>query len=185
MNKEYFELLRKAYAPIVNDIINKNVRFYRFNETIRWCFGFDEDISIIATCNRKTNVITINLNSFMKAYIEHDLKTIEYYLLHEIRHIFQHEIIKDFKEGLDVAIDKKIIEKWIYEGDHYIKSCDEDGNENPDYFQQDSEMDAYAFSYAVMKYKYGELDLYVPQVYESDFYNIVDEWIEAFVEEKL
>lgn len=185
MDKEEFELLNKVYAPIVVDIINKNVRFYRFNKTIQWCFGFDEDVAIMAVCDRKTNVITINLKSFMKAYFENDFKTVEYYLLHEIRHIFQHEIIKDYKSGLEIPLDKNIVEKWIYEGEHYIASIDKNGNENPDYFYQDSEMDAYAFSYAVMKYKYHKVDLYIPPVYGSDFYDIVNEWIDVFKEEKL
>lgn len=39
-------------------------------------------------------------------------------------------------------------------------------------------MDAYAYSYAVMKYKYGEVEyLYIPQTYQNDeFDEIVNEW---------
>ena len=51
------------------------------------------------------------------------------------------------------------------------------------------EMDAYAYAYAVMLYKYGREKisyLYLPKVYENDeFTDIINEWIQAFKEEGL
>lgn len=186
IEKEEFEMLSKAYAPIVAHIINGNVNFYRFNETIRWCFAYDENISIMASCNKNTNVVSINLKSFMNYYFNKDLKTIEYYLLHEIRHAFQHSIIADYKNGVDIPIDSSIVEKWISEGESYVTALDNNGNENKAYFLQDCEMDAYAFSYAVMKYKYGDVsELYVPNVYGNDFYKVVDDWVKAFKREEI
>lgn len=185
MNKEYIKELEQLYSPIIEDIIRENANFYQFNRTIKWQFDYDENLSIMATCNRKTNVITININSVNKAYLEGNLHDVEYIILHEIRHVFQHLIISDFKKGLRVEIDKEIVKKWIYEGNNYIKSLDEKGKENPSYFLQDSEMDSYAFSLAVMRYKYGEVNLYIPSLYGEEFYKIVDEWIEYFKEEKL
>lgn len=180
MDKETFKLLSKAYGPIVENIINQNVAFYNFNETIKWRFIYNEDISIVATCNRNDNHIEVNLKSFMNAYFDNDLKVIEYFLLHEIRHIFQHLIIFNYKNGLKVPVDVSIIKKWIFEQEHYIKALDENKKENPDYFYQDSELDAYAFSYAVMKYKYKTINVYVPPVYDRKFYSIVDDWIKYF-----
>lgn len=180
MEKEEFELLSKAYAPFITSTINNNALFYGLNETIKWGFIFNEDDSIVATCDRKTNIVKVNLQSVIRAHFGGDLYTIEYFLLHEIRHIFQHEIIKDYKDGKDVPIDEEIVKKWIYEGEHYIKIKDEKGNENPEYFNQDIELDAYAFSYAVMKYKYRNIKVYVPPYYGKDFYDIVSDWIEFF-----
>lgn len=186
IEKEEFEMISKAYAPIVTHIIEENVNFYRFNETIKWCFSYDENISIMASCNRNSNVVSINLKSFMNCYFNNDLKTIEYYLLHEIRHAFQHSIISDYKGGLPIPIDASIVKKWISEGEAYVIALNKDGTENKAYFYQDCEMDAYAFSYAVMKYKYGEVpELYLPNVYEDEFYKIVDEWMDAFRSEKI
>lgn len=186
MKKEEFELQCKSFTPIIKELIDSNVRFYRYNETIKWKFGYDEDASIMAVCDRKTNVITLNLKSVIISYNSDGLRNVEYYLLHEIRHTFQHSIIKDYKEGLEIPIDKSFVEKWIYEGEHYVKSCDEHGNENPEYFLQDSEMDAYAYSLAVMKYKYINVsDLYIPEVYGKEFNEMVDSWLEAFKEEHL
>ena len=103
--------------------------------------------------------------------------------MHEIRHLFQNELIVDYRNGKEGPICKEIIEKWIYESEHYIKASDSEGNENPSYFLQDLEMDAYAFSYAVMKHKYGNLNLYVPPIYDDEFDNIVKDWIATFKEE--
>ena len=69
----------------------------------------------------------------------------------------------------------------------YVTALNEEGKENTGYFSQDMEMDAYAYSYAVMKYKYGEVEyLYIPQAYQNDeFDEIVNEWQVAFKNEEL
>ena len=47
-------------------------------------------------------------------------------------------------------------------------------------------MDAYAFSFAVMKYKYGDVsNLFIPSSYGSEFYDIVNKWIELFIADNL
>lgn len=61
-----------------------------------------------------------------------------------------------------------------------------DGSENPKYFNQDMEFDAYAFAYAVMKYKYGEISyLYKPTAYGNEFDETVEDWCKAFKSEGL
>ena len=62
---------------------------------------------------------------------------VEYLIIHEARHIFQHIKIKEHKAGINNGVDQNLIKKWIYEGEHYIKALDENGNENPKYFEQD------------------------------------------------
>lgn len=172
---------QENYKDLVNNIIKENRKFFGFSETIKWSFGYDEDLSVTATCNRNTNLITINVLAFEKSLREDNLMTIEYFLLHEIRHMFQHLIIEDYKNKKEIYIPKEIVKKWIYESNHYIKSVDENNNLNAAYFCQDSEIDAYAFSYAVMKYKYGNVEfLYKPEANLDLFYEIVDDWNEAF-----
>lgn len=186
MEKSEFELQCKTFTPLIKKLIEDNIKFYRHKETVKWTFGYDEDASIMAVYNRNTNVITLNLKSVIISFNSDCLRTVEYYLLHEIRHKFQNSIIKDYKEGLEISIDKEIVERWIYESEHYVKSCDERGNENPEYFLQDSEMDAYAYSLAVMKYKYKDIsDLYVPYIYGDEFKEIINSWLDAFEKEKL
>ena len=61
IEKELFELLRQQYSPIISDIINSDVRFYRTNQTIQWRFGYDERVAIFACCDKKTNIVTVNI----------------------------------------------------------------------------------------------------------------------------
>lgn len=174
------------YSKIIAKFIIDNVRFFRFSETIKWQFVKNPDISIIASVNRSTNVISVNYNSVDYAYKTNDLMTIEYFLLHEIRHVFQHLIISDYKNKQPVSIPIEIVEKWVFEMNHYVKAVDNKGNENKGYFEQDCEMDAYAFSYAVMKYKYENVSsLYLPPTFGDEFYEIVNLFIETFKNEKL
>lgn len=53
MEKGLFELLQQQYSPIINDIINSDVGFYRTNQTIQWKFGYDERVAIFAWCDKK------------------------------------------------------------------------------------------------------------------------------------
>ena len=178
--------IEKICSKTVSDFISDNVRFFRFRETIKWDFVKNEDISIIASVNRRTNVVNVNFNSVVHAWLINDLMTIEYFLLHEIRHVFQHLMIHDFQNNEPVSFPADIIEKWIFEMNHYVQALDKEGNENKEYFLQDCEMDAYAFSYAVMKYKYKNVEkLYLPPIYGKEFFSIVDDFINTFREEKL
>ncbi len=188
MDKEYFEILRKHYAPMIEKIINSNVDFYRTNQTIRWNFGHDKRCEIFGACDRKTNVITLNIESVHSAIQQNEPLQIEYFLLHEIRHIYQRLEIEDFKQNPAKCNNADLARKWSEEEANYIAALNKDDKENAGYFQQDMELDAYAYAFAVMKYKYGEIPyLYVPKAYEgeSKFSQIVCEWLQAFKTEGL
>ena len=189
MDESELKLLSTSYASIINSLIEQDAKFFMFKETIKWAFNYGEESAVIAAVGND-NVIHINLFSVMNHYMNKDLYTVEYFLLHEIRHIFQHLIIDDYQNGREVPFDSKLVEQWIFEDnkENYIKALDENGNENDGYFKQDIEIDAYAFSLAVMKYKYDEKlirHLYVPHQFGDAFWNIVNDWIRYFKEEKL
>ena len=189
MNENELKILSKSYAPIIKSLIEKDAKFFMFKETIKWVFNYGEENAVIAAVGND-NVIHINLFSVMNHYMNKDLYTVEYFLLHEIRHIFQHLIIDYYQNGREVPFDSKLVEQWIFEDnkENYIRALDENGNENDGYFKQDIEIDAYAFSLAVMKYKYDEKlirHLYVPHQFGDPFWNIVNDWIRYFKEEKL
>lgn len=61
IEKELFELLRQQYSPVISNIINSDVRFYRTKQTIQWRFGYDERVAIFACCDKKTNIVTVNI----------------------------------------------------------------------------------------------------------------------------
>ena len=187
IDKGLFEHLQQQYSPIISDIINSDVRFYRTSQTIQWRFGYDESVSIFACCNRETNVVTLNIAAVDFSFRQNEPLHIEYFLLHEIRHIYQHLEIEDYRKDPTKCNNAELAKKWSEEEDNYVTALNEEGKENTGYFSQDMEMDAYAYSYAVMKYKYGEVEyLYIPQAYQNDeFDEIVNEWQVAFKNEGL
>lgn len=187
IEKELFERLQLQYSPIISDIMNSNVRFYRTNQTIRWGFGYNERVAIFAWCNRKTNIVTVNIAAVDFALQQNEPLDIEYFLLHEIRHIYQHLEIEDYRNDPTKCNNAELAKKWSEEEDNYVTALNKEGKENTDYFLQDMEMDAFAYAYAVMKYKYGEVKyLYLPEVYHNDeFDKIVNEWQVAFKNEGL
>ncbi len=187
IEKELFERLQQQYSPIISNIINSDVRFYRTNQTIRWGFGYNERVAIFAWCNRKTNIVTVNIAAVDFALQQNEPLDIEYFLLHEIRHIYQHLEIEDYRNDPTKCNNAELAKKWSEEEDNYVTALNKEGKENTDYFLQDMEMDAFAYAYAVMKYKYGEVKyLYLPEVYHNDeFDKIVNEWQVAFKNEGL
>ena len=187
MDKLLFDNLRSRYSPVISRIIDQNSKFYRTNQTIRWQFGFDERIAIFASCNRKTNIITVNVAAVDFSFQQNEPLHIEYFLLHEIRHIFQHMEIDDYKKDPERCVSLELAEKWAKEEENYVTALDERDQENAGYFNQDMELDAFAYSYAVMKYKYGTIPyLYIPEAYQNDTFDaIVNDWVNTFLEEGL
>ena len=178
--KKVYEKYNPIFAPKISKIIQDNYKYFQISETIKWGFVYFNDLAIMGTCDRNNNEIHLNIFSVKKAYEDDNFMDVEYFIIHEVRHIFQHIKIKEYKVGINNGVDVNLIEKWIYEGEHYIKLLDENGDENSKYFEQDCELDAYAFSYALMKYKYKDVDLYVPKYYGNEFNSIVEDWLKYF-----
>lgn len=181
MNKLEMDLLSKTYSPYITKILSDNSKYFQFNETVRWAFNFGQESAVVGAVG-KDNVLKVNIYSVIGFVANNDLISLEYFLLHEIRHIYQNLIIEEYNNKNEIPIDEKLVKKWIFENDNYIKAMDENGNENIGYFLQDIEMDAYAFAFALMKFKYGSRTngLYVPPVYGEEFKSIVKEWVDEF-----
>ena len=184
MIKEVFNQLTNRYSPLIKWLIESNQIYTSINKTVKWCFAWDENLAITAAVDRKTNVLSVNVLFVDDAYKNNRIFEIEYFLLHEMRHIYQHNQIELYKNNEQI-VDSKYIELWIKEGQNYVKSLDENGNENIDYFKQDCELDAYAFSYAAIHHKYcGIYDsfLFVPEIYKNELKEEFDSAVKAFLE---
>ena len=187
IEKELFELLQQQYSPVISNIINSDVRFYRTNQTIQWRFGYDERVAIFACCDKKTNIVTVDIAAVDFSFQQNEPLNIEYFLLHEIRHIYQHLEIEDYRKDPTKCNNAELAKKWSEEENNYVIALNKEGKEDRGYFMQDMEMDAFAYAYAVMMYKYGEVQyLYVPKAYQNnEFDRIVNEWQVAFKNEGL
>lgn len=181
-----FEKLSKQYSPLIKGIIDMNIGYADIDRTIQWCFVVGTGPEITATVDRKTNLLSVNIVFVDEEYKENRRYVIEYFLLHEMRHIYQHIEIERYQTGKN-DVSPVYIERWIKEGKNYQKALDEHGRENIEYPKQDSELDAYAFAYAVMHHKYhGIYDsaLYIPPIYNSelknDFCSAVNDFLKNF-----
>ena len=127
------------------------------------------------------------LTSVDFAFQRNEPLTIEYFLLHEIRHIYQHLEITDYKNCPSKCTDPLLAKKLTEEEANYVTALNNQDHENAAYFQQDIEFDAYVFAYAVLKYKYKNLPDYIfrPKAYGQEFDDLVDKWCKTFENEKL
>ena len=181
-SKSRIKELADKYSPLIRWMIESNQIYLDISGPIRWGFNYNDDVRITATTDRKTNVILVNLAFVDEQYCNKELFVIEYFLLHEMRHIYQHIQIAKYKEGKN-DVGSQYIEKWIKENENYEQSVDKDGNENSNYPKQDCELDAYAFAYTVMHYKYhGIYDsfLYVPEIYKNELREEFENALEDF-----
>ena len=184
ISKGQFKQLTITYSPLIKWLFESNQIYTNIDETIRWCLVWDDNTAITAAVNRKTIVISVNLAFVNEAYNSNRIYDIEHFLLHEMRHVYQHIQIKKY-ENKDNTVGDKYIKRWIKEGSSYISSVDKEGKENIDYFKQDCELDAYAFSFAIMHIKYhGMYDslLYMPEIYKNELKAEFDSAFKDFLE---
>lgn len=186
MNEKTFKKLCEKYSQMITKIINDNAQFYFFNQTIKWKFVYDENIKLFANCSIKTNILSVNVAAIDNSFKSKEFLVIEYFLLHEIRHIYQHIEISKYNQNPALCNCKNLAKKWLNEEKNYSPAIDNNGNENTNYFEQDIELDAYAFAYAVLKYKYKDIPYYifVPQINKEKFEKIVEEFYSYFLQEK-
>lgn len=172
---------------IIDSIFKDNYTFYSlfYDENIKWKLYEDKDVSIVATVtSRKEYLLSININAIMDASAYGDYKSIEYYILHEIRHIYQNEQIRRYKAKEAIEEPESIIKEWIKEKKLNLKRKNEDGGDNVDFYMLKKEYDAYAFAYAVMKYRYeNEFDPFIPEPYKRPFLIQVKRWMDLFKRE--
>lgn len=184
ISKAQIKQLTTKYSPLVKWLFESNQIYTNIDETIRWFLVWDDNTAITAAVNRKTNIIRVNLAFINEAYNSNRIYDIEHFLLHEMRHVYQHIQIKK-SENKENTVGDKYIERWIKEGSSYISSVDKEGKENIDYFKQDCELDAYAFSFAIMHIKYhGMYDslLYMPEIYKNELKEEFDSAVKDFLE---
>ncbi len=182
-SKRRIKELADKYSPLISWIIESNQIYLDINGPIRWGFNWDDDVRITATTNRKISIILVNLAFVDEQYRNKELFVIEYFLLHEMRHIYQHIQIAKYREGKN-DVGNQYIEKWIKENENYEQSVDKGGRENINYPKQDCELDAYAFAYTVMHYKYhGIYDhfLYVPEIYKNELREDFEKALKEFI----
>ena len=165
--------LEERFKPFVQKIIDDNKRFYQFNNEIKWGFFVNQDKSVIASINAICE-LKINIVAVLHAFKIDQLIMIEFFILHEIRHIYQRLYINSNESN------KELAEKYKYEFENY---CSPQQNLK-EYYSQQIEFEAYIFSYSVIIYKYGKINyISYPDFYDEQDINVkeyVKKWIQLF-----
>ena len=181
MDSNTLEVLKTKYHPIIQKIIDGNKSFYQFENEVHWSFFHNDNVAVVAFCDSGFN-IQVNIQAVVKAYEElNQPLMIEYFILHEIRHLFQRFCIQDIhhKDPPKLAIPQA--KQWANEFSNYIRATD-----NVElYYSQSIEFDAFSFSYAVMRYKYGKVEYILPPkflVESTPFFKVVQIWFNHFTD---
>ena len=172
------EELKKKYTPIIQDIIDKNKKFYGFTNTVDWEFFYNEDVAIFGS-SKKDLKLYININSVDFSYKLNEQLHIEYFILHEIRHIYQRRcvLLLDYESEKCPNIEQAIM--WKENFNNY-----KDMTNKEEYYFQSVEFDAFIFAYSVMIYKYGIVSYIIyPKIYDTKNISInqyIDRWVGLF-----
>ncbi len=173
------DIFKPQYAPTVQRIIDENTKFYNIKDEIEWEFFENEDTAIFAY--HKGLKMYLNIRSVIRAFATEEVKLVEYFIVHEIRHIFQHIIIANDVNNSNSPL-FEFANRCDYEFKHYIKMSDN----LYAYYDQEIEFDAYSYAYAVILYKYGKIDyINKPSCYGDEFYERVNKLIESFKSKNL
>lgn len=171
----------------MTEIIEKNRRYYPvelLQKKIKWCFVYDANLGNFAHYSGTKDLIYLNILSVADALENGEGANIEFFLLHEIRHMYQNLAIDKYKKEGKCLLGEEYINRWIKEKKKYLRATDEKGNLNLNHFKQDIEKDAYAFACGVLYDKYNSLPDYLfikrEKIYNQEFYNIVEGWAECF-----
>ena len=170
--------MAKKYYPILNHIVKQNKKFYCFSNDVHIRLFFNENPAIVAKCNRANGIIDVNILAVNIAYqLENKPLIIEWYLLHEIRHLYQHFCTDLLLHDPLNCPDTNFAMRCKDNFDNYINPEDSNGNIDSQYCHQFIEFDAFVFSYSVMCLKYGELEYLrrsLPKALGEEFFYAVE-----------
>ena len=93
VNSKTFNELSIKYSPLIKWLIESDQIYTHIDTRIRWMFGWDKNVAITATVDRNNNDLSVNVLFVDDAYNNNRVFDIEYFLLHEMRHIYQHNQI--------------------------------------------------------------------------------------------
>lgn len=170
-----YKALEIKFKPIIQKMIDDNKRFYFFDNKIKWSFFVNEDKGVVAI-NTAELELKVNIIAVDFAYNSNQPLMIEFFILHEIRHIYQRLLVS----ALDCrnVQNNELIRIYKNEFDNYCNIY----QSREIYYSQQIEFDAFIYSYSVMKYKYGQID-YIQYPYFYDENNVdVDKYVNNFIQ---
>ncbi len=158
MDSRKIEELERKYRPMIETMIQENKKFFAYMQDLSWKFFYNENKALFANFNPVEKCIGININAMDYCCSNNQCLYVEYNVLHEMWHLYQDFNIFLYEKGLKPFINTDILETYIRERGDYQSPIYENGIRNEKYYYQSYELDAYAFSYAAITYKYGKIE---------------------------
>ena len=194
MDKEFHdEVIRKEIYPMLVDFFNQKLRPYicfPLTESVKLGIdtvrenGFDS-INIAAVSIYAELTIIFNDDFIYWAIQDNDLLSIKQLYVHELRHFYQHYWVSQYDEIGETGFEnEEILEKWKVEFGNYKRNTGNESKENTDYFEQLIEVDACAYSHALMTYLFPEEseNLWLPETTREKILSEVPDYIGMFEE---
>ena len=170
-------LLKDKYRKNIQYIIDKNKKFYGFANDVKWDYYSKDNINEFAY--NKNQKIYINIVAVHRAVETNNTMYIEYFIIHEIRHIYQKFCVNIYDTDISKCSNIEQVKMWKENYSNY-KSYDN----KEEYYSQIVEFDAFVFATAVMNYIYRDKNyVQVPETYTNndDFWFAVDFLIKQFL----
>lgn len=135
-------------------------------------------------CPSVTNGTKITFN---KAWIEAGLPNsddVPFFLIHELRHIYQHDQITKYESGLTTQESERIIKRWKHEWENYIPNLG-DSQSRARNLSQEIEKDANGYSMALLILKHMNEPWSLNVRMEEDQVNLSFRRAHLYIETKL
>ncbi len=187
--------LAEHYKPIIEQFFVENKKFFNTSEDIKWDFIYDgrfhdEGRPLLCSYARpRDNMISLNIAFVDYMFKKNEPLNIEETILSDMRLVYQYDQIEKYKNNPKDCHDLELTKTWIKEIEekewinHFLGEDDDlelkEFNKNRKYYMKP---DRRVYSYAVIKYKYGEVSyINKPYIGEKDslFYT-VDDYINQF-----
>lgn len=152
------DFLKGKYRENIQHIIDKNKRFYGNIGDIKWDY-YSKDNKYEYAYNKNKKVY-INIVAVHNAVKTNNTMYIEYFIIHEIRHIYQYYCIDLYNRDFSKCPNSNHAKMWKDNYDNY-KNYDN----QEEYYNQIVEFDAFVFAMAVIQYVYREKNYVVPPKY--------------------
>lgn len=167
-------LIAKYNNTIINIIMDMQNLFPNFKGPVQYDFFINEDCSITGYYSKEVDCLRLNLFfiDFGFERIKQPYEIIKF-IIHELRHRYQHIAIKDYYNGLCDYESEETILSWEKSFKEYSGLRPRDKESEINYYNQSIELDAFAFSHAAIIELYGdEVETNIPEYYlNNPIYN--------------
>jgi len=149
----------KPYMNFVEKILSDDKEYILADDRVGLSFCKDTNMGYIGRYDRSEDIVYVNLYA-INFYVNqiNEPYTIENFLIHELHHKYQYKCVSLYENNSKECADLDYARKCKESFDSYV-TPEQDKDK---YHMQFVELDAFAYTYAIMCLKYGKVDYLKP-----------------------